>query len=501
MNDTKEPTILPVQTAWEQLTNPQPEPPIIIQPPSTPTKSTPPDVAHTPQGPPTTSTAGIYEELHPELINQGWKKFWSKRENRPYYWNKISGESLWETPVLNRHFDPMTDPLGICHSNSGQNNGPPTTPNPHQPLKRRASEDSTPPGGGGNGGGGNTPGNQQQSNVQPPLKKFILTGPWDLEIQTNVVIYERLPTTMPQPHPEIEALRGAALMKLIKIYEDTCLRRENIKAPKDSFNRWLMERKVFDRGFDPLLPSNCIPEMSQSMYREIMNDIPIKIVKPKYTGDARKQLSKYAEAAKHIIESRTAPAESKKVVKWNAEETFQWLRKTVGASYEDFQDRLCHLKRQCEPHLVEAVKSSVEALCTKMLHLSAEQARKLRERHSVLLKESGIQEPTAPLPPPVLRKVWCYPVQFAMPPTRMPVVEYVTDRDQMVIKYSQTLSSPDTQKINSLHLQKLVRRPADVLRGFFLMIFYCCFFRKFFTVTIVLMIKNLIYLLDEFIAY
>lgn len=34
-----------------------------------------------------------------------------------------------------------------------------------------------------------------------------------------------------------------------------------------------------------------------------------------------------------------APAESKKIVKWNAEETFEWLRRTVGASYEDFQDR------------------------------------------------------------------------------------------------------------------------------------------------------------------
>lgn len=36
---------------------------------------------------------------------------------------------------------------------------------------------------------------------------------------------------------------------------------------------------------------------------------------------------------------RPAPAESKKIVKWNAEETFEWLRRTVGASYEDFQDR------------------------------------------------------------------------------------------------------------------------------------------------------------------
>lgn len=96
---------------------------------------------------------------------------------------------------------------------------------------------------------------------------------------------------------------------------------------------------MVDKGCDPILPSQCTPEVSPSMYREIIQDIPIKLVKPKYTSDARKQLSRYAEAAVHIIENRPAPAESKKIVKWNAEETFEWLRRTVGASYEDFQDR------------------------------------------------------------------------------------------------------------------------------------------------------------------
>ena len=53
-----------------------------------------------------------------------------------------------------------------------------------------------------------------------------------------------------------------------------------------------------------MLPSNCVPEVSQSMYREIMNDIPVKLTKPKYSGDARRQLFKYAEAAKKMIEQR-----------------------------------------------------------------------------------------------------------------------------------------------------------------------------------------------------
>lgn len=219
--------------------------------------------------------------------------------------------------------------------------------------------------------------------------------------------------------------------------------------------RWLLERKVSDRGFDPLLPSACNPEISPSMYREIMNDIPLKIVKPKFTGDARKQLSKYAEAAKNLIEIRPAPAESKKVVKWNAEETFQWLRRTVGASYEDFQDRLMHLKRQCEPHLVATVKGSVEHVCTKIYHISAEHVRKIRERHMILLKENGIPMPQLPPPPPILRKVWCYPVQFTIPPSRVPVLEYVHERDHMVIKFAQGSTQPDTQYINLTHLQKL----------------------------------------------
>lgn len=65
-----------------------------------------------------------------------------------------------------------------------------------------------------------------------------------------------------------------------------------------------MERKVIDTGTDPLLPSSCSPEISHCMYREVINDIPIKLVRPKFTGDARKQLSRYAESAKKLIESR-----------------------------------------------------------------------------------------------------------------------------------------------------------------------------------------------------
>lgn len=107
--------------------------------------------------------------------------------------------------------------------------------------------------------------------------------------------------------------------------------------------------------------------------------------------------------------------------------------------------------------MVITVKDSVEQLCTKIFHLSVEHVKRLRERHVQLLKEHGIPEPTQPPgPPQSLRKVWCYPVQFMIPSPRLPVIDYVPERDHMVLKYSpQPNTPPDTLYLNLTHLQKL----------------------------------------------
>jgi phosphorylated CTD-interacting factor 1 len=124
----------------------------------------------------------------------------------------------------------------------------------------------------------------------PGGKKLILAGPWDLEIPTNIIMFERQPTLLPHPHPEVEIMRLVFVMKLRQCFQEMCHSREGIDAPKDSFNRWLLERKVIDQGKDPMLPSSCFPEISMSMYREIMNDIPMKLVKPKFTGKCLKTI-------------------------------------------------------------------------------------------------------------------------------------------------------------------------------------------------------------------
>nr|XP_023840016.1 uncharacterized protein LOC111961738 isoform X2 [Salvelinus alpinus] len=126
------------------------------------------------------------------------------------------------------------------------------------------------------------------------------------------------------------------------------------------------------------------------MFREVMNDIPIRLSRIKYKEEARKLLFKYAEAAKKIIDSRNATPDSRKVVKWNAEDTMNWLRRDHSASKEDYMDRLEHLRKQCGPHVTAVAKDSVEGICTKIYHISVEYVRRIRQAHQTLLKDCNI---------------------------------------------------------------------------------------------------------------
>jgi phosphorylated CTD-interacting factor 1 len=75
-------------------------------------------VPQTPLGPPSGGNpfgAGVPElDLHPELINIGWRKFWSKRESRWYFWNCNTGDSLWEVPPIPGRHPPGAIQAGVC---------------------------------------------------------------------------------------------------------------------------------------------------------------------------------------------------------------------------------------------------------------------------------------------------------------------------------------------------------------------------------------------------
>uniref|UniRef100_A0A8P4K3C0 mRNA (2'-O-methyladenosine-N(6)-)-methyltransferase n=1 Tax=Dicentrarchus labrax TaxID=13489 RepID=A0A8P4K3C0_DICLA len=410
-----------------------------------------PSVPASSQGPPLSpSTTSKPPELPDELVQAGWSKCWSRRENRPYYFNRFTNQSLWEVPVLGQH-DVISDPLGL---NAAPAEGGDSNLGNGQ-RKRRGSEEQ--------GAGPNsfkrakvtpqvepttpispsTPGVKPWSSA-PEDKQAQTTTPttpspapapyrpaviyWDLDIQTNAVIRERPPLQ-----------RAQLVTKLRQHYHELCHQREGIDPPRESFNRWLLERKVIDKGHDPLLPSDCDPVISPSMFREVMNDIPIRLARIKYKEEARKLLFKYAEAAKKMIDSRNASPESRKVVKWNAEDTMSWLRRDHSASKEDYMDRLEHLRQQCGPHVTAVAKDSVEGICSKIYQLSAEYSRRLRQTHLNLLIEVHSS-----------RLVYCYPVRLAIPSPPLPRVELHFENDVACLRFR-----GEMVKVNRGHFSKL----------------------------------------------
>uniref|UniRef100_A0A8C8IZW8 mRNA (2'-O-methyladenosine-N(6)-)-methyltransferase n=1 Tax=Oncorhynchus tshawytscha TaxID=74940 RepID=A0A8C8IZW8_ONCTS len=394
-----------------------------------------------------------------ELVQAGWSKCWSKRENRPYWFNRFTNQSMWEMPILGQH-DVISDPLGLNAASvegagdAGVGNGQ---------RKRRLSEEAA------HGGlnrhvsssmpqnittflngwpclpsGYSNPGQQfhpAPAATRPSLPSFSFTQTadvlkeiyWDLDIQTNAVIRERAPANHLPPHPEIELQRAHLTTKLRQHYQELCYQREGIEPPPESFNRWLLERKVLDKGPDPLLPSDCDPIISRSMFREVMNDIPIRLSRIKYKEEARKLLFKYAEAAKKMIDSRNATPDSRKVVKWNVEDTINWLRRDHSASKEDYMDRLEHLRKQCGPHVTAVAKDSVEGICTKIYHISVEYVRRIRQAHQTLLKDCNITDPEAAEVQD--RLVYCYPVRLALPSPNHPRVELHFENDISCLRY------------------------------------------------------------------
>ncbi|KAM9525114.1 mRNA (2'-O-methyladenosine-N(6)-)-methyltransferase [Salvelinus alpinus] len=422
------------------------------------------------------STSKPMPELPDELVQAGWSKCWSKRENRPYWFNRFTNQSLWEMPVLGQH-DVISDPLGLNAApaegtgDAGVGNGQrkrrlseEATQGGPNSFKRSKIEDGIPvtpttpivpispitPGAkpwNSTTGTEDKPG-QHSIPAPAPYRPSVIY--WDLDVQTNAVIRERPPANHLPPHPEMELLRAQLTTKLRQHYHELCYQREGIEPPRESFNRWLLERKVLDKGPDPLLPSECDPIISPSMFREVMNDIPIRLSRIKYKEEARKLLFKYAEAAKRMIDSRNATPDSRKVVKWNAEDTMNWLRRDHSASKEDYMERLEHLRKQCGPHVAAVAKDSVEGICTKIYHISAEYVRRIHQAHQTLLKDCNVSDPDAADVQD--RLVYCYPIRLALPSPAQPRVELHFENDIACLRYKGEMVKVNRSYFNKLEL-------------------------------------------------
>ena len=286
--------------------------------------------------------------------------------------------------------------------------------------------------------------NHLDGSKQPKTEKF-----WDFSVAADIIVMEGSPCSLLAPIPEVEQFRSVLVKQMRDEYQNLCKSHERINAPSESFNRWLLERKVNDKGCDPLLPTICREDVSPAMYREIMYDIPVRLAKIKSCSDARKQLFCYAEAARRMIETRSASNESRKIVKWQIDDTLSWLRKEQNAILIDYLNRLAHLRRQCGPHLVEAAKNSVEEICRKMYNLSQENAKLLLDRHIGILRLYKIDLPKTIEPSGKFIPVRPIRMLCATPPLNNIVTQEILNKN-ILLTYN-----GDSLRINPEYLEKL----------------------------------------------
>lgn len=286
-------------------------------------------------------------------------------------------------------------------------------------------------------------------NVPDKVKQVKVEKFWDFSINSDTIVMEGSPCILLPPIPEVEHFRSVLVKQMREDYQNLCKISEGINAPDESFNRWLLERKVHDKGFEPLLPTMCRDDVSPAMYREIMYDIPVRIAKIKSCSDARKQLFCYADASRRMVESRPTKSESRKIVKWHFEDTVNWLRKEQNAVLIDYLNRLAHLRRQCGPHLVETAKSSVEDICRKMYNLSQENAKKILDKHLAILRLHKIDLPKPIEPSGKLVPLRPIPMLCATPYLHNVVTQELRNKNALLTYNGETM------RINPQYLEKL----------------------------------------------
>nr|CAB3264703.1 phosphorylated CTD-interacting factor 1-like [Phallusia mammillata] len=278
---------------------------------------------------------------------------------------------------------------------------------------------------------------------------FSISGSlWDFYIEPNALVIEGAPCTLLPPIPEVELLRAKVVKEMREHYHSLCVSHEGIDAPAESFNRWIMERKVFDTGFEPLLPSKCREDVSPAMFREIIHDIPIRLSKIKNVSDARRNLFQYAEGARKLLERRGVDFESSKIVKWHTDETLKWLRKDQNASLEDYLNQLHRLRRECGPYLTKVSTPSVEDICKKMYYMSQEKSKLILDKHLSILRQCNINLPNPVQPNGNIVSV--RPTMLICPSPALGDISVVKEKGIVSLNYHS-----DMVKLNVIHYQKL----------------------------------------------
>eukprot|EP00116_Pleurobrachia_bachei_P004422 sb/3464684/ len=128
-------------------------------------------------------------------------------------------------------------------------------------------------------------------------------------VTSNILLREcdHLSIASPTPHPELELRRYAEVQNVRNLFATLCRDDLALDEPTEALNRWLLEQQL-NRAPSQLEPLLCFSDKkSVSMYREILQDVPVKCRFPSRTRTCTSTvnhfISKLRElAADHLTE-------------------------------------------------------------------------------------------------------------------------------------------------------------------------------------------------------
>jgi phosphorylated CTD-interacting factor 1 len=197
------------------------------------------------------------------------------------------------------------------------------------------------------------------------------------------------------PIPSIELLRSQMMQSLREKQVQLITNKIGIDAPKESFNRWLMERKMLEKihglshqqQLDPLLPSICLSEQQEyisettsvSLAREILEDIPLKVnMFPKDTFDAKRSLSQYLHACQKMATRHKLTESDCENIKNVSNETTRWLTGITDPQSEKIiVTKLEEVKKEIGGLFRTHLKQLVDDVCTELAVYGHELVQKL----------------------------------------------------------------------------------------------------------------------------
>ncbi|XP_065840997.1 mRNA (2'-O-methyladenosine-N(6)-)-methyltransferase-like isoform X2 [Oscarella lobularis] len=323
--------------------------------------------------------------LDASLSEKGWEIHFSKSQNRNYYFNKHTGKSVW-------HFEELERLEG---SQSPDND----ISSPAKKIKEETDESEAPetiqfvaktkP---------NVTCHAMADEIIRKADPQVLEAHrllWDIDTCSNAVIdidacfeEQRHFRHLLPPHPDIEVQRATAAVQLRHKYAELCKSRIGIDEPRESFNRWILERKVIGCHGDPFFPALTESPVSTTMLRELSGNLPARLKEPRTILDAKRNLIAYADAAKKLVERKGGNMKQRKIIKWSTEEAFQWIRRSQSYTKEDFMDHLEHIKKQCGPLLQELMEPCVKEVCGRMCELADQEGKKIVANHRKLFQLS-----------------------------------------------------------------------------------------------------------------